>query len=133
MNFRKGEQQFLQRLKNLTTKEKEISAKNKEQIDAKKNNLRDKIHHTIEKIKDELDKMPEISREMEFHPDQKQNIQEYKDIVAKAIKVSLEDDLLKGFKIIRNTKNAWLEDLFHDTMADHFYNLLMEDKDEKSK
>lgn len=124
MEFRKGERQFIQKLSSLTAKEEQSSEKNREQINIEKNNLLEKIHHTIEKIKNELETMQEISREAEFHPDQKQIIEQYKDILAQAIDVSLNEDLLKGFQIIKKTKNPWLYDAFHAIMADHFYNLL---------
>ncbi|BCX15150.1 MAG: hypothetical protein KatS3mg097_042 [Candidatus Parcubacteria bacterium] len=123
MDFGKGENQFIQRLNNLQRDNKEPSP-TKEQINIDKNNLREKINHTLEKIKEELGIMPEISREAKFHQDQKQIIEQYKDVLAEAINASLNEDLLKGFQMIKNMKNPFLLDAFHAMMADHFYKLL---------
>lgn len=85
-----------------------------------------KVALTIEKIKEELEELPEIKREQEFHHGV--SISASTNILAQAIQIAVNEGVEKGLEFITKTNNPYLIDAFHDLLIAHFIDLIMKQK-----
>ncbi len=106
-----GEIKFLKKFEQIH-KEKPESSKE----------IGEKVALTIEKIKEELEELPEIKREQEFHHGV--SISVSTNILAQAIHLALTEGVEKGLDFIRKTNNPYLIDAFHDLLIAHFIDLI---------
>jgi hypothetical protein len=111
---RKGEKEFLRKFETLQKEKPEIIVP----LETK-----EKVKNTLEKIKKEIEELPEIRREKEFHEQMPAN--QITNILAQAIQIALDESLEEGFKFIYQTNNPYLIDAFHDILIGHFVHLLM--------
>ncbi len=84
---------------------------------------KEKVSLTIEKIKEEIEELPEIKREGEFHHNIP--ISQSINILAQAIQIAINEGVEKGLKFIMITNNPYLIDAFHDLLIGHFVGLVM--------
>lgn len=81
------------------------------------------ISQTIESIKKEIENLPEMTREMSYHPTMPAS--QTTNILAQAIKIALDEGVDKAIKFIYETKNPYLIDAFHDILIGHFLDLIL--------
>jgi hypothetical protein len=112
--YLKGEQQFLRKF--------ESTHKEQKQEFIEFNKTKEKVRYTLEEIKKEIQELPEIKREEEFHKEMPS--EQMTDILSQAIEIALKDGIEKGFQFIYSTKNPYLIDAFHDLLVSHFVDLL---------
>lgn len=124
--LKKGEKLFLdkhqkiQKSKEIKTKE----TKSKENISHFE--IAKEISQTIESIKKEIENLPEMQKEMSYHPTMPAN--QTTNILAQAIKIALDEGIDQGIKFIYETKNPYLIDAFHDILIGHFLDLILKQK-----
>ena len=111
--FRPGEEKFIQRFETLH-KERPSAISHKE--------TEERIKYTLEEIKKEIEELPEIKREEEFH--ETMPIEPMTNILSQAINIAINEGVEKGFEFIRKTNNPYLIDAFHDLLIGHFLHLL---------
>jgi len=112
--LRKGEEKFLRKFETLHKEKPEIIIP----LETK-----EKVRHTLEEIKKEIEELSEIKREEEFH--EQMPASQITNILAQAIQIALDEGLEEGFKFIYQTNNPYLIDAFHDILIGHFVHLLM--------
>ncbi len=81
---------------------------------------------TLEKIKEEIQNLPETKTEVSFHPHF--NFQQSTNILSQAIQIAIEEDVAKALDFIYKTKNPYLIDAFHDLLVAHFLSLIQKEK-----
>ncbi|GIW67583.1 MAG: hypothetical protein KatS3mg096_451 [Candidatus Parcubacteria bacterium] len=109
--FRPGEQKFIQRFETLHKEKPKTIEETKE-----------KIRYTLEEIKKEIEELPEIRREEEFH--ETITAGQVTNILAQALDLVINEGVEEGLKFIRKTNNPHLIDQFHDILIGHFLDLL---------
>ncbi len=113
-NLRKGEIKFIERFERIHGEKPK---------GLKPHEIEPKIKHTIEEIKKEIEKLPEIQQEKEeFHP--QMPISQITNVLAQAIQLAIEEGVEEALKFIYKTKNPYLIDAFHDILIGHFSELL---------
>jgi hypothetical protein len=112
--LRKGEEKFIRKFEALHKEKPEFATLEKHE---------EKIKFTLEEIKKEIQELPEIKREEEFH--HSMPISQMTNILAQAINIALDEGVEKGFEFIYKTNNPFLIDAFHDFLIGHFIDLLM--------
>jgi hypothetical protein len=115
--FRKGEEKFFRKVEYLHKEKPEIA-----NLESKE----DKVKFTLEEIKKEIEKLPEIKREEEFH--HSILIDQMTNVLAQAIKIAINEGVEEAFKFIYQFNNPYLVDAFHDLLVGHFTKLLEENK-----
>lgn len=110
--FKQGEKKFLENFEKIHKKRPHLYEKTPEE----------RIKHTIEEIKNQINDLPEIKREKEFHHNIPQ--EEINNIIAQAIQIALNEDLKKAIKFVYKTKNPYIIDAFHDILINHFVNVV---------
>jgi len=111
--LKKGEEKFIRKFEALHKEKPEITTLEKHE---------DKIKFTLEEIKKEIEELPEIKREEEFH--HSMPINQMTNILAQAIDIALSESIEKSLEFIYKTNNPYLVDAFHDLLVGHFVNLL---------
>jgi hypothetical protein len=111
--LREGEKKFLRKFETLHKENPEIIVP----LETKK-----KVKHTLKEIQKEIEELPEIKREEEFH--EQMPADQMTNILAQALQIALDDGLEDGFKFIYKTNNPYLIDAFHDILIGHFVHLL---------
>jgi hypothetical protein len=107
-----GEVKFLEKFEQI----------HKEKPKAEKD-VKEKVILTLEEIKKEIEELPEIKREEEFHHNVP--ISQATNILAQAIQIALTEGVEKGLEFIKKTNNPYLIDAFHDLLIGHFVDLIM--------
>ena len=110
--LRKGEEKFLKKFEALHKEKPEFLTLEKPE----------KIRYTLEEIKKEIEELPEIKREEEFH--HSMPINQMTNVLAQAIDIALNESIEKAFEFIYKTNNPYLVDAFHDLLIGHFLDLL---------
>jgi hypothetical protein len=112
--LKKGEEKFIKKFETLHKEKPEFVALERHE---------EKVRFTLEEIKREIEKLPEIKREEEFH--HPMPISQMTNVLAQAIDVALNEGVEKGFEFIYKTNNPYLIDAFHDLLIGHFVDLLI--------
>jgi len=112
--LRKGEEKFIRKFEALHKERPELATLEKHE---------EKVRFTIEEIKREIEELPEIKREEEFH--HSMSISQMTNILAQAIDLALNEDVEKALGFIYKFNNPYLVDAFHDLLIGHFVDLLM--------
>ena len=112
--LRKGEEKFIRKFEALHKEKPELSALERHE---------EKIRFTLEEIKREIEELPEIKREQEFH--HSMPISQMTNVLAQAIDIALNEGVEKSFEFIYKTNNPYLIDALHDRLSEHFVDLLM--------
>jgi hypothetical protein len=112
--LRKGEEKFIRKFEALHKEKPEFVNLERHE---------EKIKFTLEEIKREIEKLPEIKREEEFH--HSMPINQMTNILTQAINIALNEGIEKGFELVYKTNNPYLIDAFHDLLIGHFVDLLM--------
>lgn len=113
--IKRGEERFLKKFEEIH-KETHLALGQKE--------AEEKVRHTIEQIKKEIQDLPEIQREEIFHPNM--TVQQTTNILAQALQIALDEDPAKALAFIYRIGNPFLIDTFHDILIGHYLNLLKE-------
>ncbi|MCS7200956.1 MAG: hypothetical protein NZ822_02320 [Patescibacteria group bacterium] len=83
-----------------------------------------KIKETIEEIKKEIENLPQVTREISFHPTMPAT--QITNTLAQAIQIAINDGVDKGISFVYQTNNPYLIDAFHDILISHFIHLISE-------
>jgi hypothetical protein len=112
--LKKGEEKFIKKFETLQKEKPTLVTLERHD---------EKIRFTLEEIKREIEELPEVKREEEFH--HSMPIDKMTDILAQAIDIALNDGVDKGLKFIYKTNNPYLVDAFHDLLIGHFVDLFI--------
>lgn len=109
-----GEKKFLEQIEN-HPEAKKVFQKGKKET---KEFLRERINE----LKKEILSFPEIQEEQKIHFSDSIDV----DLIAEAVNISLEKGVEDGLKLVMKRGDAHLIDLFHDTLAGHFLEKLIQ-------
>jgi pyruvate carboxylase len=112
--LRKGEEKFIRKIEALHKEKPELATLEKHA---------EKVRFTLEEIKKEIEELPEIKREEEFHHSMPVN--QMTNVLAQAIDIALNEGIEEALKFIYKFNNPYLVDAFHDLLIGHFVDLLM--------
>lgn len=88
-----------------------------------------KISATIESIKKEIEGLPEVKREMSFHPTM--SASHITNVLSQAIQLAINEGVDKSLQFIYQTGNPYLVDAFHDILIGHFLDLILKQSNGK--
>jgi len=111
--LRRGEKKFIRKFEALHKERPELTTLERHE---------EKVKFTLAEIKKEIEELPEIKREEEFH--HSMPINQMTNILAQAIDIALNEGVEKAFEFIYKTNNPYLIDAFHDLLIGHFVDLL---------
>lgn len=118
--LKQGEKKFIKKFESIN---KDIVYKEKI-TEIKKEDLEKKIRYALEEIKKEIEELPEMKQEKEFHKNI--SMDKMTNILSQAIEISINKDFYEGLKYIIQTKNPYLIDAFHDLMVGYFIEKLLQ-------
>lgn len=122
--LKKGESAFLRKYQEVHGISPEKSKESSSHFEVAK-----EISQTIESIKKEIENLPQITREMSYHPTMPAT--QTTNTLAQAVKIALDEGVDKAIKFIYETKNPYLIDAFHDILIGHFLDLILKKADVK--